>query len=127
MGSDPAQEGIGVQRADMTGIRFPIKTPRLTIRPMRLDDAEALPAVYGDVETMQHLNSELRPPSTRYEWVQTKIDLFERDDQLSLWTVIHAESGQIVDQDRPLTIRPMRLDDAEGCWRSTAMSRRCSI
>ena len=64
---------------------------------MRLDDAEALLAVYGDVETMQHLNSEL--PSTvdeAREWVQTKIDLFERDDQLSLWTVIHSDSGQIV-------------------------------
>ena len=78
-------------------IRFPITTTRLTIRPMRLDDAEALLAVYGDVETMQHLNSEL--PATvdeAREWVQTKIDLFERDDQLSLWTVIHTESGQIV-------------------------------
>jgi ribosomal-protein-alanine N-acetyltransferase len=64
---------------------------------MQLDDAEALLAVYGDVETMQHLNSEL--PATvdeAREWVQTKIDLFERDDQLSLWTVIHTESGQIV-------------------------------
>jgi len=64
---------------------------------MRLDDAEALLAVYGDVETMQHLNSEL--PSTvdeAREWVQTKIDLFECDDQLSVWTVIHSESGQIV-------------------------------
>ena len=40
-------------------IRFPITTTRLTIRPMRLHDAEALLAVYGDVETMQHLNSEL--------------------------------------------------------------------
>ena len=62
---------------------------------MRLDDAEALLAVYGDVETMQHLNTEL--PSTvaeAREWVQTKIELFNRDDQLSLWTVIHAESGQ---------------------------------
>ena len=78
-------------------IRFPITTTRLTIRPMRLDDAEALLAVYGDVETMQHLNSEL--PATvdeAREWVQTKIDLFERDDQLSLWTVMHTESGQIV-------------------------------
>ena len=64
---------------------------------MQLDDAEALLAVYGDVETMQHLNSEL--PATvaeAREWVQTKIDLFDRDDQLSLWTVIHTESGQIV-------------------------------
>jgi hypothetical protein len=31
----------------------------MTIRPMQLDDAEALLAVYGDVETMQQLNSEL--------------------------------------------------------------------
>jgi ribosomal-protein-alanine N-acetyltransferase len=78
-------------------IRFPITTPRLTIRPMRLEDAEALLAVYGDVDTMQHLNSEL--PTTvegAREWVQTKIDLFADDDQLSLWTVIHDESGQIV-------------------------------
>jgi RimJ/RimL family protein N-acetyltransferase len=78
-------------------IRFPIKTARLTIRPMRPDDAEALLAVYGDVETMQHLNSKL--PATvdeAREWVQTKIDLFNRDDQLSLWAVIHTESGQIV-------------------------------
>lgn len=78
-------------------IRFPIKTARLTIRPMELEDAEALLAVYGDVGTMQHLNSEL--PSTiegAREWVQAKINLFDQDDQLSLWTVIHNESGQIV-------------------------------
>jgi [ribosomal protein S5]-alanine N-acetyltransferase len=64
---------------------------------MEIDDAEALLAVYGDVETMEHLNSEL--PSTvdeAREWVQTKINLFAQDDQLSLWTVIHTESGQIV-------------------------------
>jgi ribosomal-protein-alanine N-acetyltransferase len=81
----------------MGRIRFPIKTPRLIIRPMQLDDVEALLAVYGDTETMQHLNSEL--PSNvaeAREWVQTKIDLFDRDGQLSLWTVIHTESGQIV-------------------------------
>jgi RimJ/RimL family protein N-acetyltransferase len=78
-------------------IQFPIKTARLTIRPMRLDDAAALLAVYGDIETMQHLSSDL--PATvaeALEWVHTKIDLFDRDDQLSLWTVIHTESGQIV-------------------------------
>ena len=64
---------------------------------MRLDDAEALLAVYGDVETMQHLNSEL--PATvaeAHEWVQTKIDLFDQDHQLSLWTVILNESRQVV-------------------------------
>ena len=78
-------------------IRFPIQTAQLTIRPMRLDDAEAVLAVYGDFETMQHLNSEL--PATvaeAREWVQTKIDLFDQDNQLSLWTVIHNGSAQIV-------------------------------
>ena len=68
-------------------IRFPIKTPRLTIRPMEVGDAEALLSVYGEIETMQHLSSDL--PTTvaeAREWVQTKIDLFDRDDQLSLWT-----------------------------------------
>ena len=69
----------------------------MTIRPMRLDDAEALLAVYGDFETMQHLSSDL--PATvaeAREWVQTKIALFDKDDQLSLWTVTQTESGQIV-------------------------------
>jgi hypothetical protein len=62
---------------------------------MRPDDAEALLAVYGDSETMQHLNTVL--PANVDDarvWVQTKIDLFERDNQLSLWTIIHTESGQ---------------------------------
>jgi hypothetical protein len=62
---------------------------------MQLDDAEALLAVYGDVQTMQHLNSDL--PSTveqAREWVQTKINLFDQDDQLSLWTVIHTSQGR---------------------------------
>ena len=78
-------------------IRFPIRTARLTIRPMRLDDAEALLAVYGDFDTMQHLSSDL--PATvaeAREWVQAKIALFDKDDQLSLWTVTQTESGQIV-------------------------------
>ena len=78
-------------------IRFPIRTARLTIRPMRLDDAEALLAVYGDFDTMQHLSSDL--PATvaeAREWVQAKFALFDKDDQLSLWTVTQTESGQIV-------------------------------
>jgi RimJ/RimL family protein N-acetyltransferase len=64
---------------------------------MRPDDAEALLAVYGDLETMQHLNADL--PATvadAREWVRTKIALYDRDDQLSLWTAMLTESGQIV-------------------------------
>jgi RimJ/RimL family protein N-acetyltransferase len=99
--SDDGTRVRGAARAERKGvsvpISFPIRTARLTIRPMRLDDAEALLAVYGDLETMQHLSSDL--PATvaeAREWVQTKIALFDRDDQLSLWTVIQTESEQIV-------------------------------
>jgi RimJ/RimL family protein N-acetyltransferase len=37
-----------------------------------------------------------RPPLPKREWVKTKIALFEKDDQLSLWTVTQTESGEIV-------------------------------
>lgn len=78
-------------------IQFPITTAHLVIRPMEIGDAAELLAVYGDVETMQHLGTDL--PGTLQEaegWVQTKIDLYERDAQLSLWTVVHRETGRIV-------------------------------
>ena len=81
-------------------IAFPILTPRLTIRPMRLGDAEPLLAVYGDQDTMQHLvSSASELPGTVAEaraWVQTKVDLFRTDGQLSLWTVLHTATGRIV-------------------------------
>jgi RimJ/RimL family protein N-acetyltransferase len=97
---DGGTSSRGAARAELRAsmpIRFPIRTARLTIRPMRLDDAEALLAVYGDLETMQHLSSDLPATVTEArEWVQTKIALFDSDAQLSLWTVIQTESEQIV-------------------------------
>ncbi len=81
-------------------IAFPILTSRLTIRPMQLGDAEGLLAVYGDQHTMQHLvSSASELPATVAEartWVQTKVDLFGTDGQLSLWTVLHTATGRIV-------------------------------
>jgi RimJ/RimL family protein N-acetyltransferase len=64
---------------------------------MELADAEELLAVYGDAETMEHLTSDL--PSdieAARDLVRGKVDLYAADDQLSLWTVIHRESGRIV-------------------------------
>ena len=93
----PASRGRASRETRGVPIRFPIKTPRLIIRPMHLNDAGALLAVYGDIETMQYLSSDLPTNvAEAREWVQTKIDLFARDGQLSLWTVVHTESGQIV-------------------------------
>jgi RimJ/RimL family protein N-acetyltransferase len=64
---------------------------------MRLDDAPALLAVYGDADAMRHLT--LEPPRTTQEalaWVRSKVELFEADSGLSLWTVQHRPTGRVV-------------------------------
>ena len=57
-------------------IELPIETERLVIRPLRLEDAE-----------------DLGEPA---EWIQEKIDRFERDDGMSLWAAVERESGRAV-------------------------------
>jgi RimJ/RimL family protein N-acetyltransferase len=54
-------------------IELPIETERLDIRPLRLEDAE-----------------DLRESA---EWIQEKIDRFERDDGMSLWAAVERASG----------------------------------
>lgn len=79
------------------GIVFPLLTERLLIRPMALTDSEELLEVYRDAQTMQHLTTEL--PQTvdgARALVQRKMDLYESDGQLSLWTVVLRETGRIV-------------------------------
>jgi RimJ/RimL family protein N-acetyltransferase len=57
-------------------IDLPIDTERLLIRPLRLEDAE-----------------DLGEPA---EWIQEKIDRFERDDGMSLWAAVERRSGRAV-------------------------------
>lgn len=78
-------------------IAFPLLTERLLIRPMAIDDAAELLEVYRDAETMQHLTTDL--PSDldgARALVRRKIELYESDGQLSLWTVVLRESGRVV-------------------------------
>jgi RimJ/RimL family protein N-acetyltransferase len=57
-------------------IELPIETERLLIRPLRIEDATDL----GESE----------------EWIQEKIDRFERDGGMSLWATLERESGRAV-------------------------------
>ncbi|HZR95919.1 MAG TPA: GNAT family N-acetyltransferase [Gaiellaceae bacterium] len=81
----------------MTKVDLPIETERLEIRPLRLDDAEQLHELYSDADAMRFLTGDV--PSTIEEsrgWVQAKIDLFERDDGLSLWAAVERATGEVV-------------------------------
>jgi RimJ/RimL family protein N-acetyltransferase len=57
-------------------IELPIETERLSIRPLRREDADDL----GEPE----------------EWIREKIDRFERDDGMSLWAAVERETGRAV-------------------------------
>jgi RimJ/RimL family protein N-acetyltransferase len=57
-------------------IELPIETERLVIRPLRLEDAE-----------------DLRESP---EWIQEKIERFERDDGMSLWAAVDRQRGRAV-------------------------------
>jgi RimJ/RimL family protein N-acetyltransferase len=57
-------------------IDLPIETERLVIRPLRIEDAEDL----GESE----------------DWIQEKIDRFDRDGGMSLWATVERESGRAV-------------------------------
>ena len=57
-------------------IELPIESERLVIRALRPDDA-----------------ADLDMPA---DWIQEKIDRFERDDGMSLWAAVERESGRAV-------------------------------
>jgi [ribosomal protein S5]-alanine N-acetyltransferase len=81
----------------MPSVRLPIETEHLLIRPLRLMDAVELHELYADAEAMRFLEASV--PTTvaeSQEWVQSKIDLFEREDGLSLWAAVERETGLVV-------------------------------
>jgi [ribosomal protein S5]-alanine N-acetyltransferase len=81
----------------MPTIQLPIETERLIIRPLRLDDAHDLHELYSDAKAMRFLEADV--PQTIVEsraWVQSKIDLFERDGGMSLWALVERESGRVI-------------------------------
>jgi RimJ/RimL family protein N-acetyltransferase len=78
-------------------VELPIETERLSIRPLRIEDADALHELLSDRDAMRFLTSE--SPATIDEsrdWVQAKIDRFDREDGMSLWAVVERCTGAVV-------------------------------
>lgn len=81
----------------MPKVQLPIETDRLLIRPLLIEDADELHELYSDRAAMSFLESEV--PTTVAEsraWVQSKIDLFERDDGMSLWAAVERNTGAVI-------------------------------
>jgi len=83
----------------VASIRLPIETERLLVRPLRLADSQDLYELYSDAGTMRFLEVAAALPRTLVEsqaWVQSKVDLFERDDGMSLWALVERERGRVI-------------------------------
>jgi RimJ/RimL family protein N-acetyltransferase len=79
-------------------IPLPIQTERLIIRPLELNDADALHFLYSNADALQHLTDRENLPTTPEQsaaWVQAKIDLHERTG-LSLWAVVEQATGAVI-------------------------------
>ena len=84
-------------------------TDRLVVRPKRLEDAEALHALYGDPEVM-------RPPFTTIEQTRDFVEQNVRHQEVhgfSMWTAEDRETGEIVGEVGFLAI----ADGVELGWR----------
>lgn len=82
---------------EMHRVRLPIQTERLVIRPLCLVDAVELHELYSDSEAMRFLEADVpKTVAESEDWVQSKIDLYERDRGLSLWAVVERETGSVV-------------------------------
>nr|MDQ3958351.1 GNAT family N-acetyltransferase [Actinomycetota bacterium] len=73
---------------------FRLETERLVLRPYRVEDLDALAAILGDPETMQHYPE----PFTRAQargWIEDNIARYERDG-FGLWAIDSKESGEFL-------------------------------
>jgi RimJ/RimL family protein N-acetyltransferase len=72
-----------------------IHTPRLSIRPLQLDDVEAMHAIYSDVEATRFIPGGVRDYAGTHQRVTDLIGHQHRYG-VSKWAVTLAESGVLI-------------------------------
>jgi ribosomal-protein-alanine N-acetyltransferase len=79
-------------------LAFPIRTDRLSLRPLVGDDAAALHRIYGDAETMRYIGASGQP-SASVEQTASSIAWFARHQAFhgfSLWAIEERSSRELV-------------------------------
>jgi ribosomal-protein-alanine N-acetyltransferase len=72
-----------------------IRTPRLTIRPLHLDDVEAMYTIYSDTEAARFIPGGARDYAGTYRRVTDLIDHHKRHG-VSKWAVTLEDSGLLI-------------------------------
>ena len=88
--------------------RLPILTDRLTIRPLRLGDVEAMHAVYSDPDVVRYIPGGVRDRDGTYRRVADLIAHHDRHG-VSKWAVTLSNSGFLIG-DCGLQFLPGRTD-----------------
>lgn len=71
-----------------------VKTERLLLRDMTMDDMDALHAVFSDPETMRFYPQPFDHDMTR-EWIEAMQQRTERDG-VALWTMVLRETDEVI-------------------------------
>ena len=91
-----------------------LETPRLELRPFRLDDVGRTAEVLGDPVSMRFYPYPLSLEETRL-WVSPNITPFEQDG-LGLWAVEHRDTGGVVGDRGAVPQRVDGSDEPELGW-----------
>jgi [ribosomal protein S5]-alanine N-acetyltransferase len=77
-------------------VPLPLETDRLTIRPFRPDDAEAMLDVYGDPEVMRFIPGGALPDVAAVGRLLGGYDKAQRERGFSSWAVVERASARVV-------------------------------
>ena len=78
----------------MKGLAFELETERLRLRPLKLDDVDALHRVLGDAETMKWYPAPFTREET-LEWIQRWLDSYQQRGH-GLWVMELKSSGEVI-------------------------------
>jgi ribosomal-protein-alanine N-acetyltransferase len=94
-GDAQGRAAAAVSDAAVRVVELIAETPRLQVRPLGWDDAEALHACFGDVEAMRYWDTE---PSRDVAQTVERIDRYSKADPRwqAAWAVVLKKSGAVI-------------------------------
>src|SRR5258708_1497699 len=75
-----------------------IETPRLSMRPLRLDDIEEIARLYGDAEVTRYLAGGVRSRERAEAWLDAEIAFWQKHHRIGRFRVADRETGAFLGQ-----------------------------